>query len=268
MSGALLIPAMIASPVLAAAYGPLPPAFANDSEYRVGPGDVLKLSVYRAPDLESTVRVAEDGTIAIGTIGRARVADHTVAEIGTMIADKLKSGGIFTNPTVNVLVAEYHSKTVSVLGAVGKPGEYPIDRIGLSITDVLARAGANLDNGSTSISISTPGTAGKTSQTLALADLVGGARDRAVRPGESLFVQTAPVFYISGEVQKPGYFPLQPNLTVGQAIAIAGGPTPRGTASRVKVTRQNGGKPGVPAKIGQNDPVQPNDLLVVGARIF
>src|SRR3546814_15359828 len=67
---------------------------------------------------------------------------HTPSQTGERIAHALKTLGVFLQPSVNVLVTEYRSKTVAVLGAVSKPGEIALDRQGLTIADVLARAGA------------------------------------------------------------------------------------------------------------------------------
>jgi polysaccharide export outer membrane protein len=244
--------------------GAAPEAEVARTEYRVGPGDLLKVSVYRSPDLDTNVRVTEGGSVAIGSIGSLVVNGLTPAEIGQRIAAKLKSAGILLDPTVNVLVSEYHSKTVSVLGSIGKPGEYPLDRSGLSLTEVLARAGANLDNGAAIVTVTSPGEGEP--QRVRLADLVSGGRDRPARAGESIFVQSAPLFYVSGEVQRAGGYPLQPGMTVGQAVAVAGGVTPRGSPSRLKVT--HAGEPGSPHKAKASEAVQPNDLIVVGPRIF
>lgn len=243
-------------------------AVTNDSDYLVGPKDVLKITVYRSPDLDTTVPVAADGTIQMGGIGRLQVADMSVAAISKSIEQKLRSSGIFLDPTVTVLVAEYHARTASVLGAVAKPGEYPLDRRNLTITEILARAGANFESGGTLISV-VPADDPTAREKFYVADLVAGRHDRFVRPGESIFVQAPATFYISGAVQKPGAYPIEPGLTVGQAVAIAGGLTSVGSKSRIRVThRTSDQQTGKGEKVKLSDIVQPNDLLVVGERLF
>ncbi|NIJ08063.1 polysaccharide export outer membrane protein [Sphingomonas vulcanisoli] len=258
-----LLLAMLAS-IWAAMAGP---AIAQSSEYRIGPGDVLKVSVYRQADLETIVAVAGDGTIPIGTLGKVPVADLTPGEVGQRIAERLKSAGILIDPTVTVLVTEYHSQTVAVLGAVARPGEYPIDRRGITISEMLARAGANFASGG--ILIAVKPRAGGESENLHAADLFAGGRDRPVRNGDTIFVQTPALVFVRGEVQHPGAFPIEPGMTVDQAIAVAGGLTQRGSASGVRVTHVDvAGKAGTPQRIKLRDTVAPNDTLVVGARLF
>lgn len=242
-------------------------ARAQDSEYIVGPGDVLKISVYRAPDLDSLARIAADGTIPVGALGNVEVADLSPSAVAQRIAARLKSAGIYVDPVVNVTVAEYHSRTVSVFGAVARPGEYPIDRRDLSITEVLARAGANSPTGATLVSIVPAG--GGPVETISIGELIAANKDRPIRRGESLFVQTAAMVYVRGEVQRPGAFPIEPGLTIDQAIALAGGLTPRGSSSGVRVTHRDAqNQPMAPVRGALADKVQPNDTIVVRARLF
>lgn len=258
-----LLMAFVAAPGL---FGQAPPPLPTvNSDYRVGPGDVLKLSVYRAPEFESNLRVGGDGTIQVGTIGSLAVGGLTPSQIAETIAARFQSAGIFRDPVVNVLVAEYHSKVVSVLGAVARPGQYPLDREGLTISDLLARAGATLDNGTTRISITSDGR-GAAPETLTLGDLVNGTRNRPVRSGETIFVQLPPMVYVAGEVVHAGSYPITPGMTVQQAITLAGDIGPRGSRSKVRITHEASSAKPVRARLG--DLVQPGDQILVGARIF
>ncbi|WP_420137413.1 polysaccharide biosynthesis/export family protein [Sphingomonas sp.] len=235
-------------------------------DYRIGAGDVLKVSVYRATDMESTVRVSDQGKIVLPAIGELTVADKTAAEVATMVAAGLKARGIFLDPSVNVLVTEFHSKTVSVLGAVQKPGEIILDRPNLTISEVLARAGTTFTAASGFVSVVD---AGGTHEQFALSDLASGGRDRIARPGEVFFVQAPPSFFIRGEVTKAGEYPLTPGLTVGKAIAIGGGLTDRGSASKVRIERHAPDGTVIVQKSVKGDvALQPGDLLIVGARLF
>jgi polysaccharide export outer membrane protein len=238
------------------------------SEYLVGPKDVIKITVYRSPDLDTTVQVANDGTIQMGSIGRFKVADLSVSAISRLIEQRLRTSGIFLEPSVNVLVAEYHSRTASVLGAVARPGEYPIDRQNLTVTELLARAGANFENSGALVSIVNPDDP-SAAETFYVTDLAAGKRNRPIRAGESVFVQAPASFYISGEVLKDGEYPIRPGLTVDQAISMAGGVTLRGSRKKVSVTRRVGDRStGERVKVKPNDLVKPDDTILVGARIF
>jgi polysaccharide export outer membrane protein len=247
-----------------------PAASAQDAgDYHIGPGDLLEIKVYRADDLEATVRVSDKGTIVIPQLGEVKVAGLNPSQAGEQIASLLKSRGVFLNPSVNVLVTEYRSKTVAVLGAVSRPGVIPLDKPGMTIADVLARAGANFGSPGMIVT-AVSGPAGATHrEEFTVRDLISGGRDRPVLAGEQIFMQEPATFYISGEVSKAGAYPLAPGLTIGQAVALGGGLTPRGSASRISVTRNDAaGNPVKVKSVKQNVPVQAGDLIVVGARWF
>lgn len=238
-----------------------------DVDYSIGPGDILKISVYRAPDLDTVVQVSKDGYIVMGAIGRVAVVNMSPAAVGARIAAQLTTSKIFLDPIVNVIVQEYHSKSVSILGAVTRPGEYPIDREGLRISDMLARAGADFGSGAGSVRILNDSLDLSISEEIITADIVSGVEDRKVRPNDTLFVKPAATFYISGEVLKAGAYPVEQGLTVERAIAVAGGLSPRGSKSKIKITRKVNGKDQV-LKVKATTEIGASDLVVVGARIF
>ena len=267
----LCLAAFLASPSAALQKeGPVAGAsLQTDVDYSVGPGDVLKISVYRAPDLETVVKVSKDGFIVMGAIGQVAVSGMSPSAIGQRIASRLTSGGIFLNPIVNVIVQEYHSKSISILGAVARPGEYPIDREGMKLSDMLARAGADLGGGGGAVRILNDSSGVSGAEEINTVDIVSGTRDRAVQPHDTIYVKPAPTFYISGEVQRAGAYPVEPGLTVERAIALAGGLSPRGSRNKIKITRKQGdGQADQVIKAKAGSTVAAFDLIVVGARIF
>lgn len=237
------------------------------ANYLVGPGDLLAIVVYRAPDLQTQVRVGGDGTILFPSIGQVKVADLTATQIGDRIAKLLKDGGILVAPSVNVLVSEVRSKTVSVMGSVARPGQVPLDRPNMTLTEVLSQAGATFGTGSGIVTVMMGADAGAREQ-FRIAELVSGAKDRAARPGETLVVQAAPTVYVSGEVGRPGAFPVEANMTVGQAVALGGGVTPRGSRNRIEIQRKNADGTTAIIKAKQDTAVLPDDLIVVKQRLF
>ncbi|KQR80207.1 hypothetical protein ASG07_15550 [Sphingomonas sp. Leaf343] len=246
------------------------PATAGASaDYRVGPGDLLAITVYRSPDLQSTLRVGTDGTIEFPALGKVKVEGDTAGDIASRLARSLRTAGILVSPSVNVLVAEVRSKVVTVMGAVGRPGEFPLDRPDLSLASVLARAGATFGSGSGVVTVMPAGAVREGREEFLIADLVSGAKDRPARPGEILVVRSAPMFYVSGEVGRPGAFALEPGMTVGQALAVGGGITPRGSAGRVRLTRRGpDGTQQVFDKVKPDMAVMPDDLIYARQRIF
>lgn len=232
--------------------------------YIVGTGDVLSVTVYRAPDYSSVVEVGEDGTVVLSLIGKVKVDGLTPPAIGDTVAARLREAGIFRDPVVNVIVQNYRSRTVSVLGAVGKPGEYPLERGQIRVSEMLARSGAILGLGGGTIQLSH---GDGTRRTIAAADVLSGGEDPVLAPRDTLIVNEAPNFYISGEVQKAGSYTVEPGLTIARAIALAGGLTPRGSRSRVKITRREDAAERT-FKADGAESVAPKDLIVVGARLF
>jgi len=98
---------------------------AISAEYRIGPEDLLEVSVYGAPDLNRTMRVSDRGEIVLPLIGSIRVEGLTVHEVEAEIAARLR-GRYMHNPEVSVQVKEVRTWPVYVLGEVNRPGTFPI----------------------------------------------------------------------------------------------------------------------------------------------
>jgi polysaccharide export outer membrane protein len=110
----------------------------GDSEFRLGPDDVIEVSVYGEDKLSTTVPVRPDGKISIPLIGELPASGKTAPELQKEIADRYKR--FIAEPAVTVVVKEVNSPKVSVLGEVKNPGMYKIqDRA--TVLDVLAQAG-------------------------------------------------------------------------------------------------------------------------------
>ena len=103
--------------------GPAPPARSvdNPTTYKIGQADVLEISIFKAPELERTVEVAESGTITFPPVGEVSVVGKTVRDIEHDLAEKLEAGYL-RSPQVTVSVKEYNSQLVTVEGAVKEPG--------------------------------------------------------------------------------------------------------------------------------------------------
>jgi polysaccharide export outer membrane protein len=118
------------STVIPRAYG--------DSEFRLGPDDVIEVSVYQDKTLDRTVPVRPDGKISLPLIGEMPASGKTATELQKEIALRLKQ--FVADPTVTVVVKEVNSPKISVLGEVKSPGMYKIkDRA--TLLDAIALAG-------------------------------------------------------------------------------------------------------------------------------
>ena len=105
--------------------------------------------------------------------------------------------------------------------------------------------------------------------TVNLATLFEGreATDLVMQGGDRVFVDRAPRMYVRGEVQRPGQFQIEEGLTIGQALAVAGGVTPRGNEGNIDIFRLSGGKR-VKLDGKRGDVVLPDDEIVVRERVF
>jgi polysaccharide export outer membrane protein len=239
------------------------------ADYRVGPGDVLGILVYRSPDMNSQITVDTDGTIVFPELGRVNVQDLTMGQIAESLESRFRHAGILVNPVVNVTVTQLRSKRVSVMGAVGHPGDVPLDRQGLLLSQVLAVAGANFGTGDAAVTVMGGAGSDATPEHFRIADIVSGRNDRPARSGEVIVVESAPLVYVTGEVGHPGAFPLEPNMTVDQSIAVAGGVTTRGSIHRLRITRKQ--KDGSTQNISHprlQTVLEPDDVVFVKTRVF
>src|SRR6267378_974403 len=110
------------------------PAFA-EHEYLLVPGDILKISVFKNPDLSVDARVAEAGSIAYPLIGL------TLPGAERKIAQLLRDGGFVLNPQVNILLMQAFGNLVSVIGEINTAGRYSLDAAGGHLSGMLAAAG-------------------------------------------------------------------------------------------------------------------------------
>ena len=100
-------------------------AFTGASDYRIGPQDLLEVSVFQVPDLNRTVRVNSGGEISLPLIGSVRAGGRTVQELEQELATKLDAAYL-QSPQVTVFVKEFTSQRVTMEGALQKPGIYPL----------------------------------------------------------------------------------------------------------------------------------------------
>ena len=247
---------------------------AAPKDYPVGPGDLLQIGVSGYPELSVSERVGESGNISFPYLNTLAVAGKSSTEVETLIARKLVEGAIIRHPQVSVLVTEFQSQLASVMGEVNKPGQYPLitaHRVldllaaagGPVITPALAGSGAAADEATL---VRRDGSSARIDLTALFA---GDPRQNlAVNGGDTLFVPRAPQFYVYGEVQRAGVYPLQRNMSVAQAISAGGGLTPKGTDRRVLLKRRDPQGVEHQVQVSAADLIEPNDVLVVKQTIF
>jgi polysaccharide export outer membrane protein len=230
--------------------------------YVLGPDDSIQVIVYGQPDAGISTRIKADGTIVMPLIGTVQASGLTNIALARLVADRLSQGGFLKSPVVNVEIANYVSKSVNVAGRVGAPAIVPLDRPYRAL-DVLLKTGWIAPTGASYVLLRRPGAP---EMRLETEGLVRGDPDKnpLLKDGDTLFVPDADQFFVSGQINKAGSFPIVPGMTVRQALAIAGGVTATGSTGKVGLIR--GGAKEVDADL--STVIQKNDVIVVRERLF
>ena len=118
--------------------GPTGVGIVVGENYILKPSDVISIEVYQEPDLEKSVRVEGDGSVALALIGKVKVAGMTVAEAQSLITE-LYNRDYLVEPQVSILVVQFSPRIIHILGSVNSPGfvEIPPDR-DLTLTEAIA----------------------------------------------------------------------------------------------------------------------------------
>ncbi len=217
------------------------------------------------------VAVGDDGTLRIPYVGAIPVGGLSPDAAARRAEKALRDGKFFLNPHVTITVVTSLSQRVSVLGEVKTPGRYPVDSK-TSVVDLIALAGGFTDLSASVIYVTRTDASGNIKKFAVnmrnLNDPKNSMPEQALRGGDSVFVPRADQFFILGEVQKPAMYKLEPNLTVEQAISVAGGITAKGSERRVEIKRpgKDGKDESIKARPG--DLVQPGDVIRVKESIF
>jgi len=234
-----------------------------DQSYILGPGDVIEADILGRTDFNVRARIGTDGKIQLPYLGSVDASNRTTLELTDQISKALESGGYFSHPILRVEIVSYASRYVIVLGDVRSPGLVPVDRA-YHLSEMLARVGGPVA-GAADYVVLRPQTGAE--RKLVIKDLATGDsnQDPFVAPGDKIYVPSAELFYVSGQVKSPGTFALEPDMTLRMAIARAGGITDLGSEKRVKITRHG-------VKLDQVDldetKIQPGDVIVIGERLF
>lgn len=240
-------------------------------EEKLGAGDTIHIQVFQNPDLTLETRIQETGNITYPLIGSAKLAGLTIPEAEKAIALSLKTGGFMQLPQVSISVVQARRKQVSVLGAVGKPGQFPLEATNTHLSDVIAMAGGISPSGADTVIVTGYRNGKPMRQEVNVAAIYldgNSANDILMAGGDVVYVHRAPVFYVYGEAKSPGSFRLERNMTVLQALVTAGGPSSRGTEKGLRLRRQSPDGTLRDLTPDMNDLVQPDDVIFVRESLF
>jgi len=241
------------------------PGWAQPTREVIGPGDTIRITAYRHPDLTTEARLSDEGKLNVPLAGEMSLKGMTPDQAAKRIADRLKSGQYVLDPQITVTVLQARSRLVSVLGNVKNPGRYMLDGTSAKVSDVIAMAGGLDANASDKITVQRSGAAKSEPVSVDLLSIIQGdvSKNVEVSGGDSVFVPRAPVVYVYGEVPKGGAYRIEPDMTVMQAISLAGGITPRGSQNRLQVRRRGDDGQWKQSNVKLTDRVSPDDVIYV-----
>jgi polysaccharide export outer membrane protein len=183
----------------------------------------------------------------------------------------LRDGGFVPQPQVNISLSQILGNRVSILGMVGKPGRFPLETFNTRLTDILATAGGISPGGDDSVILIGSRDGKPFRKEIDVPGLYLDSKrddDVVVSGGDIIYVHRAPVYYIYGEVQKPGSFRIERGMTVQQALVQAGGPSARGLERWLRMHRRDKEGQLVESSPELFDPVRPNDVIYVRESFF
>ena len=225
-------------------------------DYKIGPEDLVEISVFEEEKLNKTVRVSSQGNISLPLLGILRVKGLTANELEKEIRDLL-SEKYLQDPHVSVFIKEYRSQRISVIGAVEKPGIFEVTGR-KTILDMLAMAGGLKEEAGQLLFLIRPpipeeevAKENKDSDEAMPKTFVVDLEELLVKGdltlnlplihGDVINIPISGKIFVGGEVKSPGGFPLKgKKLTVSQAITMAGGLIPEADGAETKIFRYPG----------------------------
>jgi polysaccharide biosynthesis/export protein len=199
----------------------------NLPAHKVGPNDLLSVSVYDAPELSRMVRVSADGFIRMPMLKeRIPVADMLPAQVEAAIAAALESEEILVSPVVTVAIAEYTSRPINVAGAVKQPQTF--QAVGpMRLLDAISKAGGLTELAGSEILVSDSRQQVHRISVKGLLETSDPSLNIPLSGGEEIRVVEAGKAFVVGNVKKPGAFVLKDReeSSVLQMLALAEGLT-------------------------------------------
>lgn len=279
----------------------IPPeaATAPEAGYRLGPGDVVDVQVWREHEISGEHEIDARGELRHALLGNVPAAGLTVDELAERLRARL-ARDFLRDPRVSVALVSSARRKAWVIGAVGRPGQYPV-KPGTRLLDLLfAAGGLGLDAGAKArfyrMGAPAPGEPlaapderePREQASVDLAALLSGdlSENRAVEPGDVLVViardaaafASAQRVRVMGEVAHPGTYELREAPTALDAVLAAGGFTEYASTNRVRLVRGAGEKRHVVElrlgdlvegdKDAENAPLQAGDMVVVPESFF
>ena len=260
------------------------PAARTAADYIIGTFDEVSVTVtspVAQPEFSGkNYRVQNDGTIILPHLDTpVKIGGLTITQARDAIRKALIAAKQYESPTVDVNVEVYRNSSVTVQGAVRAPGNLPLRADRMTISDAVSNAGGFLTSAGSRIWVRGGPNRPKPEPGVAVDDngevfrkddvLQGRVADARVYDGDTITVEVAPHFYVTGYVKNSSSeYNWEPGITLQKAIALAGGVSPEGAENRISIQRKDP-KTGkfTDAKLSKSDhmmtPIEPDDVIKV-----
>ena len=205
----------------------------------IGPGDLVEMKVFNVPELGQDIRLNDQGDASVNLIGAIHLAGLTTVQAQELIARRFQEGNFVLDPHVSVMIREYGTQGVSVLGEVKNPGVYQV--LGnRSLLDVLSLAGGTTSFADSQVTIKRHTDGSIQAVRITRNASASFASDVELQPGDKVIVPRAGIIYVLGDVERAGGFLMHDDgrLTILQALALAGGNTRTASLSNTRLIRK------------------------------
>lgn len=213
------------------------------TEYSIGGGDLLEISVFGVDELTKMVRVGNGGMIMLPLVGELSVGGRSPREVEQLLVDRLSE--YMHDPDVSIFVSEYHSQRVAVTGAVNTPAMHTLTQP-RTVLELLSMSGGLSREAGNQIYVRTKVDDAPQRLIIDLDEVLSGREVERLTlllaGGDSIFVPEAGVVFVEGAVNAPGSYSLRGGMGVIEAIAMAGGAKYAARESDVQVITNEGGE--------------------------
>ena len=214
--------------------------YSSEDEYVLSAGDLIQISVYEEPDLSAQVRISEDGTIKLPLLESLRAGGLTIRELEGKIT-ALLAKDFLVDPQVSVFVQEYAK--IFIMGRVNNAGSHEL-KGRLTLTSAIAMAGGFSDTADTSrVKLIRSIEGVRETQEINIEDITNNLiPDVELYPNDTVVVEELGRISIIGQVNSPGTYDLKKDLTLLEAVGMAGGFTNIAAIDGTSVIRVEHGK--------------------------
>lgn len=212
-------------------------------DYVIGGGDLIQVSIFEAPDLNTETRVSARGGVTLPLLSTVQIAGLSIREAEQHV-ERLYLEKYLQDPHITIFVKEQFGSKVTLMGALKKPGTYDF-YARMNLMDVLAMAEGLSQTAGRIVQIRRKGEAEQPAQCLIidLDQMIKEGSEElnvAVKGGDVVYVPEAGSVYVDGAVRKAGSYPIRQEMSVQEAVVAAGGLQSFADARNIKLIRYVG----------------------------